>query len=48
MHEYAVTKNIVDIAVAEVKAANAGKIVGISLVVGDLSSILDESVRMYF
>ncbi len=48
MHEYAVTKNIVDIAVAEAKAANAGRVVEISLVIGDLSSIIDESVSMYF
>ena len=48
MHEYAVTKNIIEIAVKEAKAANAGKILEIKLVIGDLSSIIDESVQMYF
>lgn len=48
MHEYAVTKSIVDIAVKEAKAANAVKITEIKLVIGDLSSIIDESVNMYF
>ena len=48
MHEYAVTKSIVDIAVSEAKRAGSGRITGITLVIGDLSSIFDESVGMYF
>lgn len=48
MHEYAVTKNIVEIAENEAKAANASCITVIKLVIGDLSSIIDESVAMYF
>lgn len=48
MHEYAVTRNIVDIAVKEAEAADAGRILEIRLVIGDLSSIIDESVSMYF
>ena len=48
MHEYAVTRNIVDIAVKEAAAAGAGSITEIRLVIGDLSSIIDESVSMYF
>ncbi len=48
MHEYAVTKNIVDIAVEEAQKAGAAKITDIRLVIGDLSSIIDESVQMYF
>ncbi|HEX2946853.1 MAG TPA: hydrogenase maturation nickel metallochaperone HypA [Clostridia bacterium] len=48
MHEYAVTRNIVDIAVKEAEAAGAGRILTIKLVIGDLASIIDESVSMYF
>lgn len=48
MHEYAVTQNIVEIAVKEAKAAGAGRIIEIKIVIGDLSSIIDESVDMYF
>lgn len=48
MHEYAVTKSIIELAVKEAQAANAARITEIRLVVGDLSSIIDESVSMYF
>jgi hydrogenase nickel incorporation protein HypA/HybF len=48
MHEYDVTKNMVEVAVREAKAAGSDKILEIRLVIGDLSSIIDESVSMYF
>lgn len=48
MHEYAVTKSIVDIAVKEAQNAGASRIVEIRLVIGDLSTIMDESVSLYF
>jgi hydrogenase nickel incorporation protein HypA/HybF len=48
MHEYAVTQNMVEIAVKEAEAAGSNKILEIRLVIGDLSSIIDESVSMYF
>lgn len=48
MHEYYVTKSIINTVVEEAKKAGAGKITGISLVIGDLSTIIDESVQMYF
>lgn len=48
MHEYAVTQNVVEVAVREAEAAGAKKIIEIKLVIGDLSSIIDESVSMYF
>lgn len=48
MHEYAVTQSIVEIAAREAEAAGAQKILEIRLVIGDLSSIIDESVSMYF
>lgn len=48
MHEYAVTESIVDIAVREAEKAGASRITEIRLVIGDLSTIIDESVSLYF
>lgn len=48
MHEYSVTKSIINTVVEEAKKAGAEKITEIKLVIGDLSTIIDESVQMYF
>ncbi|MDP4093510.1 MAG: hydrogenase maturation nickel metallochaperone HypA [Bacillota bacterium] len=48
MHEYAITENIIKTVTEEAKKAGADKITKITLVIGDLSSIVDESVQMYF
>lgn len=48
MHEYSVTKGIINIAVSEAQKAGAQKIIEIRLVIGELSTIIDESVQMYF
>ena len=48
MHEYAVAKSIIDIACKEAESAGAGRITEIRLVIGELSSIIDESLNMYF
>ncbi|MDP4180377.1 MAG: hydrogenase maturation nickel metallochaperone HypA [Bacillota bacterium] len=48
MHEYAVTKGLVNIVLEEAQKAGASKISLIRLVIGDLSTIIDESVQMYF
>jgi len=48
MHEYAVTKGLIAIAVEEARRAGASKITLIKLVIGDLSTIIDDSVQMYF
>jgi len=48
MHEYEVTKNIVDICTDEAKKSDAEGVTKITLVIGELSSYADESVRMYF
>jgi hydrogenase nickel incorporation protein HypA/HybF len=48
MHEYAVTRSIINMAVEEAKKNGSNKIIEIRLVIGDLSTIIDESVQMYF
>jgi hydrogenase nickel incorporation protein HypA/HybF len=48
MHEYAVTVNMVNIVLEEAQKAGAGKVTEIRIVIGDLSTIIDESVQMYF
>lgn len=48
MHEYAVTKSLIKTVLEEAEKANAEKITEIKLIIGDLSTIIDESVQMYF
>jgi hydrogenase nickel incorporation protein HypA/HybF len=48
MHEYSVTEGLIKMAVEEATKAGASKITEIKLVIGDLSTIIDESVQMYF
>jgi hydrogenase nickel incorporation protein HypA/HybF len=45
MHELTITQNIIDIAVSE---AGDRKISGINLVIGELSSIVEDSLRFCF
>jgi hydrogenase nickel incorporation protein HypA/HybF len=45
MHELTITQNIIDMAVHE---AEERKITGINLVIGELSSVVEESVRFCF
>lgn len=48
MHEYSITINILNIVLAEAQKAGSRKITKINLVIGDLSSIIDNSVQFYF
>lgn len=48
MHEYSVTMGLIKMVVDEGVKANASKVKEIRLVIGDLSTILDDSVQMYF
>ena len=48
MHELAVTENILNIAVQHATQANALRVTSLQLVIGQLSSIVDDSVRFYW
>ena len=48
MHELAVTQQLLDIALQTAQAAGARHVRAIDLAVGDLSSIVDDSVQFYF
>ena len=48
MHELSVTEGLIKIVVEEAKIRNLRKISRINLVVGELNSIIDESVQFYY
>lgn len=48
MHELAVTESVLEIALRYAKQANATQVTDIFLVIGKLSSIVDDSVKFYW
>ena len=48
MHELAVTESILDIAIKHAQQAEASRVTDLYLVIGRLSSIVDESVQFYW
>ncbi len=48
MHELAVTENILKIAVQHATEANAVRVTSLQLIIGQLSSIVDDSVQFYW
>lgn len=48
MHELAITQSILDICLRHAEEAGAGRIAEIDLVIGQFSSIVDESVQFYW
>ena len=48
MHEYPITEQIIKICSQHCAEAKADKVVSVSLVVGDYSGCVGESIQMYF
>jgi hydrogenase nickel incorporation protein HypA/HybF len=48
MHELSVTESILDISLSHAQKANAKKVTQINLVIGRLSSIIDDSIQFYW
>ena len=48
MHELAVTENILDIALKHARQAQAVRVTDIHITIGQLSSIVDDSIQFYW
>ncbi|MDO8735572.1 MAG: hydrogenase maturation nickel metallochaperone HypA [Thermoleophilia bacterium] len=48
MHEYAITESILEIVQAEATRAGAARVDEITLVVGELTTFVDQSIEFYF
>lgn len=48
MHELAVTESLLEIALRHARAAGAGRISDLHLVIGELSTVIDDSVQFYW
>jgi hydrogenase nickel incorporation protein HypA/HybF len=48
MHELSVTQSVLEIATRHAQKAGASRITGLNLVIGQLSSIVDDSVQFYW
>ena len=48
MHELTITESLLEIALKHAKTANASRITDLYLVIGQLASIVDESVQFYW
>lgn len=48
MHEMAVTESILEIVLRHARAANARRVLSVTLVIGELTGFVDDSIQFYF
>jgi hydrogenase nickel incorporation protein HypA/HybF len=48
VHELAITQSVLNIALEAAQQAGAHRVIDIHLIVGDLSTVVDDSVQFYF
>ena len=48
MHELPITESLLEIALRHARKAGAERITGLNIVIGELSSIVDESIQFYW
>jgi hydrogenase nickel incorporation protein HypA/HybF len=48
MHEMAVSESILGIVLRHAQRAGARRVLGVNLVIGDLTGFIDESIQFYF
>jgi hydrogenase nickel incorporation protein HypA/HybF len=48
MHELSVTENLLEITLRHASSAGANRVTDLNLVIGELSSIIDDSVQFYW
>ena len=48
MHELAITESLLEITLKHTEAANAKKVNSLNIVIGQMSSVVDESVQFYW
>lgn len=48
MHEMSITQNLLDLALKHAQQAGAARITDLYLVIGELSSVVDESIQFYW
>ena len=48
MHELSVTQSLLELALKHANVAGANKIIGLNITIGDMTSIIDDSVQFYW
>jgi hydrogenase nickel incorporation protein HypA/HybF len=48
MHELSVTESLLEIALRHARQSNANRVINLYLVIGQLSSIVDDSIQFYW